>query len=257
MIRLTPEQAATLRDWFLPDQPGPLVGLHVLQTGHGACLADRWPSPRAVLAETAGNYALAGEPEALAPADLLRQISGFVEAPERFVPLLTEIFPGLAVWERVILQLDTRPALAPPSGCLVRRLGPRDRDPMRALSGDSSWISKTWGGPDGLAACGCAWGAWVDGRLASVACPFFIGERYEDIGVVTEPEFRGRGLSVACAGALCGDILDRGRRPSWSTSLDNTASLRVAEKLGFSVQRRDHLYVVGVSIPEPPGTVPG
>ncbi|MGH2524013.1 MAG: GNAT family N-acetyltransferase, partial [Anaerolineales bacterium] len=56
---------------------------------------------------------------------------------------------------------------------------------------------------------------------------------------------------TACAGELCNDILDRGRRPSWSTSPDNLASLRVAEKLGFQLQRRDCLYVVGITIPEP------
>jgi predicted GNAT family acetyltransferase len=78
-----------------------------------------------------------------------------------------------------------------------------------------------------------------------------MGERYEDLGVVTEPEFRGRGLSVACAGALCEDIQSRGHWPSWTTSPDNTASIRVAEKLGFSLQRRDILYAIGVPIPEP------
>src|ERR687886_807494 len=68
MLLLTPPQTATLRDRFLPDWPGPLVGLHVIQTGHGACFADRWPAPRALLTDTAGNYAFTGDPAALAPA---------------------------------------------------------------------------------------------------------------------------------------------------------------------------------------------
>ena len=77
------------------------------------------------------------------------------------------------------------------------------------------------------------------------------GERYEDIGVVTLPEYRGAGLCVACAGALCRDIEGRGRRPTWTTSPDNTASLRVAEKLGFVLHRRDRLLIIGVKIPRP------
>jgi RimJ/RimL family protein N-acetyltransferase len=56
-------------------------------------------------------------------------------------------------------------------------------------------------------------------------------------------------LSVACAGALCLDIQNRGRIPSWGTSPDNRASLRVAEKLGFSFRRRDYLYVIGIPVP--------
>jgi predicted GNAT family acetyltransferase len=97
-----------------------------------------------------------------------------------------------------------------------------------------------------------AWGAWTNGRLASVACTFFVGYQYEEIGVVTEPEDRGRGLSVACAGALCQYIRARGRTPSWTTSPDNTASIRVAQKLGFVHDRDDYLYVAGMLIPDAP-----
>ena len=252
MFQLTPDQTATLKDWFLPDRPGPLVGLHVIRTGNGACFVDRWPDPRAVAVETAGNYSLAGDPDALNPADLQCRISGFVEAPEQFVPLLRATFSGLRVWDRVILDLRGRPHFARQRGSLVRRLAPTDTHHLWGLGPEAAWIAKTWGGPPGLASSGCAWGAFAeDGRLVSVACTFFVGESYEDIGVVTEPEFRGQGLALACAGALCEDVRDRKRRPSWTTSPDNIASLRVAEKLGFSVRRRDCLYVVGIPIPEP------
>lgn len=252
MILLAPIQAATLGGWFRPDRPGPLVGLHVLQTGNGACFVDRWPDPRAVLVETAGNYSLGGDDDRLAPGDLRRRIAGFVEAPGSFEPRLREACPTLVVWERVILELAEGPPVVSPRSSAVRRLGPPDAFQVWGLSPESAWIAKTWGGPTGLAASGRAWGAFVGGRLAAVACTFFVGQRYEDIGVVTEPEHRGAGLSAACAGALCDDIRRRGRRPSWSTSPDNGASLRVAEKLGFKAQRHDQLYAIGAPIPAPP-----
>jgi hypothetical protein len=65
MILLNPARLHEPRSWFLPVRPGPLVGLHVLQSGHGACFADRWPEPRMLLANVAGNYSLAGDPDAL------------------------------------------------------------------------------------------------------------------------------------------------------------------------------------------------
>ncbi len=250
MFQLTPDQTATLRDWFLTDRPGPLVGLHVIHTGNGSCFVDRWPDPRAVLVETAENYALTGVPAALQPVDLQPWIAGFVDAPEPFVPLLRTTFADVRVWDRVMLDLQQAPRFTPPRDHLVRRLGPADTEHLSGMCAEVTWIGKTWGGPAGLARSGYAWGAFAAGRLVSVACSFFVGARYEDLGVVTEPEFRGLGLSVACAGALCGDILDRGHWPSWTTSPDNTASLRVAEKLGFVVRRRDYLYVAGRSIPE-------
>jgi predicted GNAT family acetyltransferase len=85
--------------------------------------------------------------------------------------------------------------------------------------------------------------------LASVACTFFLGDAYEDLGVVTEPEYRALGLSTACCYELCLDIIARGRTPSWSTSTDNISSWRVAEKLGFVHQRDDWIYVVGREVP--------
>jgi RimJ/RimL family protein N-acetyltransferase len=88
-------------------------------------------------------------------------------------------------------------------------------------------------------------------RLVALACSFFMGHQFEDIGVVTEPEFRGRGFSTACAGALCQDIREQRRSPSWTTSPDNIGSLRVAEKLGFEYQYRSRLYVCHVAIPRP------
>lgn len=251
MLQITPQQLASIKDWFLPDRPGPLIGLHVLQTGHGSCFVDRWPDPRVILTDTAKNLSLAGDAAALQPDDLRPHVAGFVEAPDHFVPLLWATFPDLIVWDRVIYELPSKPRFSLPADFAIRRLGANDTHHLQNLSEESRWISKTWGGPAGLAASGYAWGAFAGDRLVAVANAFFLGDRYEEMGVVTEPEFRGRGLSVACAGALCEEIKVRGHTPSWTTSTDNLASIRVAEKLGFQWQRHDHLYVVGITVPEP------
>jgi len=252
MIQLTSHQTITLRDWFTPDKPGPLIGLHVIHTGHGDCWVDRWPNPRAVLVETGGNYSLAGDPDALQPDSLRGLIHGFVEAPKKFVPLLEAAFPTLQMWDRVILELAGPPQFNLSPGFIVRRLEAADARSLNKLSAEVAWIGKTWGGLEGMVASGYAWGAFAGERVVSVSCTFFVGDRYEEIGVVTEPEFRGKGLSVACAGSLCTDIQQRSRRASWTTSPDNIASLRVAQKLGFVEHRRDYSYVIGVSIPESP-----
>jgi RimJ/RimL family protein N-acetyltransferase len=252
-VPLTREQLATLGHWFLPERPGPLIAQHVIATGFGSGLADRWPAPRALVVETGGNYTLAGDPGALDPEGLRGQVAGFVEAPAGFEPLLAAAVGELHEWPRVILALDgpRRPAPAPGGGHRVRRLGRGDTGSLAGLGEETNWIANSWGGPEGLAASGTAWGAFRGSRLVAAACPFFVGTVYEDIGVATEPGSRGQGLSTACAGAVCQDVRDRGHVPSWTTSPDNTASLRVAAKLGFSLRRRDRLLVAGVAIPEP------
>jgi RimJ/RimL family protein N-acetyltransferase len=143
-----------------------------------------------------------------------------------------------------------------PGAAEVRRLGPGDARSLAGLGSETDWIASTWGGPEGLAASGTGWGAFCERRLVAVSCPFFVGAAYEDLGVATEPGFRGLGLSTACAAAVCEDVRRRGRVPSWTTSPDNTASLRVAAKLGFRLQRRDRLLVADFPVPEPAGPPP-
>ena len=249
MIHLHPLQIPLLRSFFHPETPACLVGWHVINSGHGHLYADRWPEPRAVLAESAGNYALAGDPLALAPEDLRPLVRGFVSAPENFAPLLYESFPDLGLWERVVLVLRGAPRFNQPAGVEFRRLEAADAPRLMELGDDLAWVGKTWGGVAGLAASGRAWGAFAGEQLVSAACTFFQGSRYEDIGVVTRPAFRRMGLSTACAGLLCREILARGCLPSWNTSPDNAASLRVAEKLGFEWQRAGRLYVIGAAVP--------
>ncbi len=190
VVLLTPEQALTLREWFLPDQPGPLVGLHVLNTGNGTLLADRWPEPRTVLAGAGGNYTLLGDPRALRPADLQPHVRGYLNTTEALVPLLLSAFPDAKPWARVVLALHASSKPIAIGEHDVRRLGRRDAHYVAQLGADSAWISMTWGGPSGLASSGYAWGAFAAGRLVSVACTFFLGQTLEDIGVVTEPDFR-------------------------------------------------------------------
>lgn len=251
LLSLTLPLLTGLKPRFLPDRPGPLIAMHVIHTGHGHAWADRWPDPRAFLTETAGNYSLSGDPAALTADDLRPLISGFVEAPDAFVPLLRAAFPDLIRWPRVIYSLPGPPHYTFPDRFIIRRLGAEDAGHLANLSEESNWIYKTWYGAENLANSGHAWGAFADGQLVSVANSFFVGARYEDLGVITEPGFRGRGLSAACAGMMCADVIARGRIPSWSTSTDNIASMRVAEKLGFQRERWDVLYVANFGVPEP------
>ena len=250
MLELSPDQYTNLRHWFVPERPGPLIGLHVLNSGHGTLNVDCWPQLRVILSNVAGNYSLVGDPTALKPQHL-SGMAGMIEAPISFLPLLRESFADLRVWQRVVYSLGDAPQFVLPDGYVVRRLTAVDTPTIQALSPVSSWIAKTWGGAAGLAASGLAWGASRNGRLAAIACTFFLGDHIEEIGVATEPLHRGRGLSVACAGALCQDIRARCHTPSWTTSPDNIASLRVAQKLGFSHHHDDVLYVTGTAIPKP------
>jgi RimJ/RimL family protein N-acetyltransferase len=251
-VRVLPVPSAdlpALRPWFTPERPGPLVYAHLVRSGLGECHVDRWPDPRVVLARTAENYALRGDPAAIGPGHLA-DVRGLVDAPPEWAPLLRQSAPSkFAVWERVIAALppDVPAAASHPS---VRRLGPADAALVAALPADLAWIHESWDGAERMLAEGVAHGAVVDGELASVAVAFHCGFEHEDIGVVTTEAHRRRGLSAACAAAVVADIRGRGHTPSWSTSPGNTGSRAVAARLGFRPARDDVLYAVRTPVPD-------
>lgn len=251
MITISGQELASLRPWFAREPLGPrrLLGQHVLATGVGTVRVDRWPDPELVLVDVMGNLALLGRSDGPLPESLSSYVQGVLAAAPSFEVALRAAFPDLKVWDRVIQHLPgPAPSVLPHRG-FVRALGPADTALVAGLSENVSWISKSWGGPDGLSGSGTAWGGFVDDRLVSVACTFFLGEDEEDIGIVTEPLARGLGLGAASAAGVCGGIVSRGRMPSWTTSPDNAGSLGVARKLGFTGARTDVLYVINAEIP--------
>ncbi len=80
----------------------------------------------------------------------------------------------------------------------------------------------------GVVACGI-----VEGMVVALAHTNARTPRHADIGVFTAEAFRGRGLCTAAAAAVAREALAAGQTPVWSAGHTNTASLRVAEKLGF------------------------
>jgi len=82
---------------------------------------------------------------------------------------------------------------------------------------------------DGLVAA-----AIVEGQIVSIAHTSARSRTYADIGVATLEPWRNRGFSSAAAALVAQKIQEAGQIPVWSTGEENFASLRVAEKLGFT-----------------------
>ncbi len=77
-------------------------------------------------------------------------------------------------------------------------------------------------------------GTFVEGRLAAAASMFpWRGTRLADLGVITLPEYRGRGLARATVLAMAAEALDRGYEPQYRCQLDNAPSVALALASGF------------------------
>jgi hypothetical protein len=91
----------------------------------------------------------------------------------------------------------------------------------------------------GIVAC-----AIVSGRVVSTAHTSARTDRHAEIGVFTMEEWRGRGFVTAAASIVAQRIQEAEQTPTWSTGEDNLASLRVAQKLGFTeVARRTYVIL--------------
>ncbi len=86
-------------------------------------------------------------------------------------------------------------------------------------------------------------GAVVEGDLlVAIAFTHARSTRHADVAVNTLEEWRGRGLATAAASLVAQRLQEAGQRPMWSTGEDNSASLRVAQKLGFTpITRRTYV----------------
>jgi len=250
MIPLIRERWAEARPLAGEGRAGLLFAPHLVRTGRGDWWVDRWPAPTAMVLFVGGNLAIAGDAQRIgreflagAVTELLREWDRvFIDVPDALHNALGPLQP----WPLIAATAAAaRGPIAPTSGAEVRRLAGTDLPALSGLDASLHWIGDTWGGLRALAESGRAWSAWVQGELAALSAPGFVGDTIEDVFVVTEPAFRGRGLSPACAGQVLREVAEAGHRASWTTWPANRASLRVAEKLGFSGWREHQTWIAG------------
>ncbi|HET9480469.1 MAG TPA: GNAT family N-acetyltransferase [Candidatus Polarisedimenticolia bacterium] len=75
--------------------------------------------------------------------------------------------------------------------------------------------------------------AFAGGRAAACCAASWLTESLGDVSIETLEEHRGRGLATACADLMIDTMRRSGREPVWGAFVSNTASLRLAAKLGF------------------------
>lgn len=78
-------------------------------------------------------------------------------------------------------------------------------------------------------------GTLVDGRLVAAASMYpWRGTRFADLGIITLPEYRGRGLAKRTVRAISARALADGYEPQYRCQLDNTPSVSLARAAGFA-----------------------
>jgi RimJ/RimL family protein N-acetyltransferase len=106
------------------------------------------------------------------------------------------------------------------------------------------WTRSFFGTPEALLSEGIVACAMRGNRIISVAHTGSRTRHYSDIGVYTLKEFRGQGLATSAASLVAKMVHADRQVPVWSAGGHNTASLRVAQKMGFSEVSRSTNVIV-------------
>jgi hypothetical protein len=124
-----------------------------------------------------------------------------------------------------ILSLSS--AWSPPrtAGCDIRRL---DKDV--ALDHLPTDLREEI---EGARQCKTVYAAFADAVPVCFSYAGWMTETLADISVDTLAAYRRRGLAAASAIALIDEIISSGKSPVWGATENNTASLGLADKLGF------------------------
>jgi RimJ/RimL family protein N-acetyltransferase len=170
--------------------------------------------------------------DAAAYWQILEQLSGWecIEVSPEIAPQLSELMPENRFYQDIYYQLNTpvKPHTVP--NIEIRLL--HEADAALMLTSSQNCQSHNFGSIEASLKHGIVAGAIAHGRLVSIA-DCFIAEKYGEIGVFTEVDWRKRGYSAACTALIAEAIQNRGLIPVWSTGEDNIASQNVALKLGF------------------------
>ncbi|MDF1549832.1 MAG: GNAT family N-acetyltransferase, partial [Bacteroidales bacterium] len=99
---------------------------------------------------------------------------------------------------------------------------------------DGSVVPKSfWKNAEQFDKQGVGFSLLFENKLASTAYSAFIHGKQLEIGIETSQEFQGRGLAAVACSAIIDYCLTSNMEPVWSCRLENMASFKLAQKLGF------------------------
>ena len=92
-----------------------------------------------------------------------------------------------------------------------------------------------WDSEDDFFANGKAFSLLENNQLAATAFSAYKIGNLLELGIETIPAFRGKGYAATVSAALIDFCIKNNYEPLWSCRLENTGSVKLAQKLGFEV----------------------
>ncbi len=226
MSVLTPEAVARL----LPDEPRWVEVRGMLLCGMGRPVGAVATSPVAFVALHADQdqAVIVGRPERQLILQAAAVVQELLAVPEN-ADWTTAALPG---WQQEVAAIYTAPTLdrirAVPPG-IVRELTIADLTGIPSQHAglrDELLIEARAGTP--------VFAAFAGQEPAAFCYAGSVTERWWDISIDTLEPFRRQGYAAQCVAHVVQVMTEQGRMPVWGALESNTASARLATKLGFN-----------------------
>lgn len=90
-----------------------------------------------------------------------------------------------------------------------------------------------WANVDRFLEIGTGFAAIADDRPVALAFSSFVTTQQLELGIETLREYRGKAFATSACAALINYCFEKHLEPVWACRLENTASHRLAKRLGF------------------------
>jgi RimJ/RimL family protein N-acetyltransferase len=182
------------------------------------------------------------------------------DARARGIPYLALL--GTPVWDGLVPAM--LPDLSPQKARRFSfRLDPEDFCPPPEIAGDfklaridsfllvsrlthldemEGWIESFWHSPQDFLQTGYGYCAIAGDAIAAWCLTVFAAGSARELGLATIPVFRKRGLATQVAAACLEHGIANKHTLHWHCWAENRPSVRVAEKLGFHIEREYSVY---------------
>jgi RimJ/RimL family protein N-acetyltransferase len=125
-----------------------------------------------------------------------------------------------------------------PNDCEIVRT---DKEIYEKMNG-SVIPSYFWDTADDFVNNGIGFSLFCNNKLATTAYSAFVHDDKLELGIETIPEYRGKGFAQITCSALIDYCIENNYEPVWACRLENIGSYRLAEKLGFVVNKQVPYY---------------
>jgi|GEM_PF-1412653 len=240
IANLSDRERRQVADW-VGERPETVLVVAALRSGDGRAWIDGDPAaPLAALIESA---LVPGEPQGFGESEALLELLveadgwGCVEVDDCLGSEIEQDFASR--WGPAHSVIDVIHELRKPVAVydqpLVRQLSPTEALTLPTTDADLL--------PDRrLVAAAAEHGRFFacvnDGVIVGHGGSLAAGQVFADVGVQVTNARRRQGMAIACASRACQALQHDGLIPVWGTSSENTASLAVAQKLGFTETAR-------------------